>query len=370
MASVNRNGDRWTVRYREPGGRAASQRERTFSRKADAQAFATKMEHEKLSGTYADPSRARLTFGELWEAWMAAQPHKPATADTYQRHYRNHIQPTFARRPLAAIRKTEVQGWVKGLSAKLAPATVKVVYGIFASALRAAVQDDRLGKSPCVGITLPDVPKTTVRVLDPAQVQSLADEMPSRLRALIWLGVGSGLRQGEAFGVCRSRVLWLERTLRVDQQVSLVTGTGNGPVLASPKTRASIRDVPLADVVTEALSRHVADHQPEEVLFTSRTGGLLRRSSFNSKVWRPAAKRAGLPGDVTFHDLRHTFASAALSQGVPILDVSRWLGHASITETADTYGHLLPESHDRLRDAVDVAFGSSEVRPLPKPANG
>jgi len=76
----------------------------------------------------------------------AAQPHSPGTAESYRRNLRNHIEPTFGRRRLFDIRKTEVQGWVKSLTTTkgLAPATVKLVYGIFASALRAAVADDRL----------------------------------------------------------------------------------------------------------------------------------------------------------------------------------------------------------------------------------
>lgn len=85
---------------------------------------------------------------------------------------------------------------------------------------------------------------------------------------------------------------------------------------------------------------------------------MLRRSGFNSAIWKPALKRAGLPEDVTFHDLRHTYASTALAQGVPITEVSRWLGHASITETVDTYGHLLPEADNRMRTALDRAFGA------------
>jgi hypothetical protein len=67
-------------------------------------------------------------------------------------------------------------------------------------------------------------------------------------------------------------------------------------------------------------------------------------------------KEVGLTGDTTFHDLRHTFASTALAQGVPISEVSRWLGHKSITTTVDLYGHLVPEAADRARDAIDKAF--------------
>lgn len=358
MATIRRNGDRWTVRYREPGGRTGAQREKSFDRKADAQAFVTKVEHEKLSGTYSDPARARLTFGDYWCEWMAAKLHKPTTADVYERHFRNHIEPAFGRRPLGAIRPSEVQGWVKALAGKLAPSTVGTVYGIFASAMRSAVLEDRIGKTPCVRIALPDVSKTVVRVLDADQVASLTEAMPGRFSALVAVGVGAGLRQGEAFGLCSSRITWLgtDRSLRVDQQVRLVTGKGEGPVFAEPKTKASVRDVPLADFVAEALSQHVATYEPGEVLFTARTGSLLRRSSFNRTVWKPAIARAGLPADTTFHDLRHTFASTVLAQGVPILDVSRWLGHASITETADTYGHLRPDASGRLRTALDAAF--------------
>lgn len=64
---------------------------------------------------------------------------------------------------------------------------------------------------------------------------------------------------------------------------------------------------------------------------------------------------------MTFHALRHTYAGALLSAGVPLLDVSRFLGHASISETANSYGHLLPEAGDRARAAIASAFASDDV---------
>lgn len=62
---------------------------------------------------------------------------------------------------------------------------------------------------------------------------------------------------------------------------------------------------------------------------------------------------------MTFHDLRHTFASTALAEGVPISEVSRWLGHESITTTVDLYGHLVPEASERARMALDHAFAAA-----------
>jgi integrase len=71
----------------------------------------------------------------------------------------------------------------------------------------------------------------------------------------------------------------------------------------------------------------------------------------------PLSLRPGLAVDTTFHDIRHTFAGTALAEGVPISEVSRWLGHRSIKTTADLYGNLVPEASGRARDALDKAFG-------------
>lgn len=62
---------------------------------------------------------------------------------------------------------------------------------------------------------------------------------------------------------------------------------------------------------------------------------------------------------MTFHGLRHTFAGTALAEGVPISEVSRWLGHESITTTVDLYRHLVPEASERARAALGNAFAAA-----------
>jgi len=65
--------------------------------------------------------------------------------------------------------------------------------------------------------------------------------------------------------------------------------------------------------------------------------------------------------------LRHYFASAALAKGIPITEVSRWLGHNSIEVTHQIYGHLVPTSRDRARTALDDAYQESQrQQPLGK----
>jgi integrase len=80
------------------------------------------------------------------------------------------------------------------------------------------------------------------------------------------------------------------------------------------------------------------------------TGYRVRRAGSNHRPrWKDFRSRIrSMLGD--------TFASTALAEGVPISEVSRWLGHRSITTTVDLYGHLVPEASGRARDALDKAF--------------
>ena len=63
-----------------------------------------------------------------------------------------------------------------------------------------------------------------------------------------------------------------------------------------------------------------------------------------------------MPPEFIPHSLRHLYASTALAEGIPITEVSRWLGHKSIEVTYQIYGHLVPSSFDRARDALDAAY--------------
>jgi integrase len=288
---------------------------------------------------------------------MKSRLHKPGTADTYELHIRNHILPALGDLPLAAIRPTTVQQWVKDLQTVkgLAPRTIETIYVIFASIMRGAVRDGYIRKTPCVDIRLPEVTKTLVRLLTPQQVIALADAMPARYAVLVLLGAGAGLRQGEAFGLGLNRIDAANGMITIDQQVIIVD---RRPVLAPPKTSASVRDVPMPGFVLTALSVHSGQLglTGDDILCRTSRGGLLRRDRYNRFIWKPALATAKLSSDTTFHDLRHTFASTALAEGVPISEVSRWLGHRSITTTVDLYGHLVPEASGRVRDALDKAF--------------
>jgi integrase len=356
-------GDRWLVRWREDNGQ---QGKRSFAKRNGkdpetcAEAFDAQRTADEARGDWIDPRVGKTPFAEYAPTWMKSRLHKTGTTDTYELHLRNHIIPTFGKYGLAGIRPTMVQQWVKDLQSVkgLAPSTIETIYVIFASIMRGAVRDGYIRKTPCTDIRLPEKVPTLVRLLTPIQVLDLAGGMPARYSLLVLLGAGAGLRQGEAFGLALDRVSTGTGMITIDQQVVIVD---RHPVLAEPKTPASRRDVPMPDFLQEEIAKHVTRLKlgKADVLCRTPRRTLLRRDYFNREIWKPAIKAARLAEDTTFHDLRHTFASTALANAVPISEVSRWLGHRSITTTVDLYGHLVPEASARARNALDSAFNSA-----------
>lgn len=355
MSSVEkrtRNGKvRWYARYRDADGR---QRTKTFDRKVDAERIMTTVGADLLRGTYIAPDDGRLTFGDYAQQWAAIQQHRPATSDQVERRLRRHVLPVLGSRPLGAIRSTEVQTFVKGLSDALSPSTVRVVYSRVVAIFSAAVRDRRIATTPCVGIKLPRSARVRVEPLTTDTVLALIDAVPDRYRAAVVLAAGSGLRQGEIFGLDVDRVDFLRRQVRVDRQLLALSGT---PTFGPPKTEASVRTVPLPTVVLEALAAHLAAFEPRwaGLMFTTETGKAMRRSSW-SHIWTQAVKEAGAPAGTGLHAMRHYYASLLIRHGESVKTVQARLGHASATETLDTYSHLWPDSDDRTREAIDAVL--------------
>ena len=357
MASIDRrpNG-KWRARYRlHPGG---PQRAKHFDRKTDAQRFLARVQSQLLEGAYIDPTAGQIRFADYAAAWQKAQVHRPTTEAQVDAHLRNHILPAFGDRPVASIRPSEVQAWVRGRANLLAPSTVEVVYRILSAILADAVADRLMARNPAKGVRLPRQAKKPVEPPTVGDIEGLIDTMPDRYRAIVVLAAGTGLRQGECFGLTVDRVDFLRRSITVDRQLVLA---GSGPPqFGPPKTEASVRSVPLPDVVATAVAAHLERWPPahEDLIFTSPAGLPLRRNRFN-ETWRAATQRAGVEG-IRFHDLRHFYASLLIDHGESVKVVQARLGHASAAETLDTYAHLWPDNEERTRAAVDDVLGDCQ----------
>jgi integrase len=195
------------------------------------------------------------------------------------------------------------------------------------------------------------VPLTTEQVL------LIRNAMPDRLRAMVMFVAGTGLRQGECLGLTVDRVDFLRRVVTIDRQ--LVSTPGRGSLLGPPKTVASVRTIPLPQVIVDVLAAHLASFPVEDggLVFALADGQPITRQAFGH-VWRPAAHAAGIPTGTGLHALRHYYASLLIRHGESVKVVQARLGHASASETLDTYSHLWPDSDDQTRQAIDAVLGS------------
>jgi integrase len=284
--------------------------------------------------------------------------HRDSSAAHVETMLRRHVYPTLGNRRIGTIVHSDIQGWVQTLNVTnaLAASTVRVVHGVVSSIFLAAIRDRRLVYNPCEGTRLPVRERRLVVPLRTDQIASLRAQVPHELRALVTFAAGTGMRQGEVFGVThdRLRLDGDDPVVIVDRQLVTLPGptTAFGPL----KTTASRRVIPLPQVVVEAVSKHISTYDvAEDALVFTLGGEPINRSAFG-RVWRPAAKAAGLNAltGTGMHALRHYYASLLIRYGESAKTVQARLGHASPSETLETYAHLWRDSNDRTRFAVDA----------------
>ena len=337
MASVGpkRADGTYRARYRDPAGREHA---RHFHKKAAARRWLDEVTAAVVTGQYVDPRSGRVTFRQYAEQWREGQVHRPSTQVYVERQLRRHAYPVLGDRPMSSIRPTDIQAWAKRMAEQLAPSTVGVVHGIVSGIFRAAMRDRAIAHNPCDGTKLPKVTKSRVEPLATEIVFALADAVPDRYRALVILAAGSGMRQGECFGLTADRIDFLRRIVHVDRQ--LLTVSGRVPFLGPPKTPASVRTIPLPTVVVDALPAHLAAYPPleDEFVFVTDAARPIRRTAFGD-TWRAAVKAAGAPAGTGFHELRHHHASLLIRHGESVKGLQARLGHVS---ASGPLAHLLP----------------------------
>ncbi|HEY6595932.1 MAG TPA: hypothetical protein VI011_17795 [Asanoa sp.] len=217
MSSVQKRPDgRYRVRWRDPEGK---ERAKHFTRKVDAERFRSTVDADIIRGAYVDPAAGRETFRSYAEQWRTSQPHRPNTAARTLSQLSKHAYPVLGHRPIAAVRASEVQAMVTGWSATLAPGSIRTAFATVRAIFTAAVRDRVLVVDPCVGIKMPEVHRERIVPLSVEQIDALAAEMPPAYRALVIVAAGTGLRQGELFGVRTGDVNFLRRQITVARQV-------------------------------------------------------------------------------------------------------------------------------------------------------
>lgn len=367
--------------WRDAQGRTRSKS--GFTQAAAAKRFGGEQESKARRGEASSDGRAP-TWGTWRDEWQALRVAEASTTRTDQDRINLHLTPYWSHRRINRITRADVQAWVneltRGTTAQairkpredddrppqkpprtLSPATVDRIYRLFSGSMKQAVLHGRLGANPCVGVRLPPIAPGHERYLTRAEVDLVLFHLSEFYKPVVTLLAGTGLRFGELAGLHWQRV-----DLAAGQIHVLESWDGRShTVKGYPKGKRG-RQVPIASWVRKALEqqldaggdaatcglRHSSTTRCRSGLVVpAMKGGAIDGHNFGRREWAHAVELAGI-GPTRLHDLRHTYASWLVQDGVPLQEVQRLLGHASITQT-QRYAHLGTSQHERVLAALE-----------------
>ncbi|MEE6273476.1 site-specific integrase [Georgenia sp. MJ206] len=335
---------KYSGRYRGADGREYTAPGGPFAHKAAALRAAGEAEAASRDIGWRSPEAARMTWGAWCEAWWPTRSVEASTlrADVGRRDL--HLIPRWGDVPLGAITRHDIRAWAAELRAgdgsrERSAATVQRIVHLLSASLAAAVDAGILTANPATRMRLGGGQGSAERYLTRDEFAALHEHLAGEHARMAALLVATGMRWGEAAGLHTARID-RERGVVEVAEVWSTTGRAMKPY---PKGRQR-RHVPLPSWVEldGATSRECGYPHPlgrcrSGLAVTTPAGAILDDSLFR-KVFAAAAKAAGV-GHVRVHDLRHTYASWLLQDGVPLAEVGRLLGHQSPL-TTQRYAHL------------------------------
>ena len=313
------------------------------------------------------PLSPRLTFAEVSARWLAEFEAKVAggerrdcTLDLYRSQLRRHLLPRLGRRRLMLITADDVVRVTRELEADgLSPWTIKRILGALSCVFTFALRRGYVATHPFHRLERDERPhplRCDQRVLTRTELARLFAACPRRYRPLLLTGAYTGMRLSEVLGLSWGDIDFPAGVVHARHQ--LARGRrGAPPRRIPPKTRASVREIPLLPQLAAVLRQHKRGSRfttGSDYVFATANGTPFLHHNVSKRVLRRAATDAGLDRPdrrVRFHDLRHTFASHLIIDiRLDVVQVSRMLGHARTSMTLDTYTHLF----DAARHGADV----------------
>ncbi len=349
---------------------------RRYFRGRDAETVRRKIRNAQalLDGGMPLPD-AVLTVEQCYNRWLDVKRDtlRRATLVNYEGTFRTYILPNLGKVPVVKLTPAQVSNLYSRLRRlKVGASALAHVHMYLNSMLKWALRMEIVRRAVTESVDAPRKPNSKMRSLDEDEARSLLAAGDSwqgtghRLAPLVHVLLGCGLRIGEGAAFTWADVDEDKRRISVSKSLTERRG---GLSVDAPKTAESIRTVPVPPGVLQVLSAHRRAMNEESLsrgedwtagdrpVFVTVRGTHLSPSNFSARVFKMLVKAAGIEGRLRLHDLRHTYASLALSRGASLAAVSKALGHSRISTTLDMYVSALPSDVDQLSEIMDASYG-------------
>lgn len=308
------------------------------------QAPRTKCEPQVIEAvSEADIAPSLPDFGEFAAKWFSENEvrWKHSYKQTLRSALDKHILPAFGDKDVSEVTRSEILDFRSNLAnlpgreigKGLSPARINTIMVPLRLIMTEAA--DRYDfDSPYTKIKSLKVPRTTVSPFTLDEVRLILSEVRNDYQPYFTIRLYTGMRTGEIHGLKWKYVDFDRREIQVRE--SFVAGE-----FTDTKTDSSYRDIPISDVVFEALQNQKVFSKGSDLVFCSRDGNPLSVQNVSNRIWKPLLKRLNLPYR-RLYQTRHTAASLWLASGENVLWVSQQLGHADPNVTLKKYAKYAP----------------------------
>ena len=306
-------------------------------------------------------------------AWIDAKDYlnnvKPRTREIYKASIRNHLKPALGAIRLEALDTPTIQAFYNGLSSPcktrdhaLSPKTIKDLHGILHKALSQAVAIGYLRFNPADACNIPKVVRKELTPLDTEDIQKFLTEIRGNpFEILLSVTLFMGLREGEVLALSWHNIDFEHGTVLINCQLQRFR-EDKGVYRIVPTKNSKGRTIKPATAVMDLLKRQRAIQaemrlkagtawENNDFVFTNECGHHFDNSTIY-RAFKKAATAIGRP-DARFHDLRHSYAVAAIQSGDDIKTVQSNLGHATAAFTLDVYGHVTEQMRQASSERMD-----------------
>lgn len=288
----------------------------------------------------------------------------PRTYETYTKTINSLILPLLGHIKLVELKPAHVQQFIKFIqdNSKISPSTVKRKLAILQSMLHQAVKLGLIQTNPANAerLTMPKVITPKVEIFtkqEAVEMLSCLEEEPLQYKAIVYLAIMSGAREGELTALKFSDVDFVNNRITIERAAYKLKGE---PVRTKPPKDNDVRTVKIDEYTISLIRQLKAENERERLrLGTAWEGGEWLFTTWNGSIMHPATpshwfreflKRHGLKHR-KFHALRHTSATLQLLGGVNIKQVSGRLGHADLRVT-NQYLHCLAEADEAAANVL------------------